>query len=69
MKSYKKSRFFRKLLLLVILQFLIIGTVYGYGGGRIFEPPKVKNALESSAQIWNEIPKVLTIKMNKEVLK
>ena len=68
MKSYKKSIFFRKLLLLIILLVLIISTVYGYGGGKSVVRPKVKDALESSAQVWNEIPKdsTITMKINKE---
>ena len=68
MKPYKKSIFFGKLLLLIILLVLIISTVYGYGGGKSVVRPGVKNALESSAQIWNEISKdsTITMKINKE---
>jgi len=63
MNQHKKSRFFIKLLLLIILLVLIISIVYSYGGGKSVVRPGVKNALESSAQIWTEIPKDSTTTM------
>jgi len=62
MKVHKKSRFFKKLLLLIILLVLTISTVYSYGGRSVVRPT-VKNALESSAQVWSEIAKDSTITM------
>ena len=58
MSQHKKSRFFGKLLLLIILQFLIISTVYSYGGRSVVRP-EVKNALDHKEILMKSMPKTL----------